>query len=197
MSPALWHRYSDTAPDAYDDAAGFERTTIFGREDSLAGVPLRVDCGEGDPFHPASRDFVRGLVPRPAGGFSRGARHRVLAAGGAEAAVVPGRGTQRLGRGDQPAGTVRTREERQRRASKPPGMLPELPAPLRSHTRRSSERAATRGLARWSGSAVGLRFPASRRSRSDRHETTATDLENPLETRRKSHIEVSFEWLFD
>lgn len=72
MSPALWHRYDDTSPGAFDDAADFARVTVFGREDTLAGVPLRVDCGEGDPFYPATRDFVHGLEPRPAGGFSRG-----------------------------------------------------------------------------------------------------------------------------
>lgn len=72
MSPALWHRYADTSPGAYDDAADFERVTIFGREDTLAGVPLRVDCGQGDPFYPATRDLVADLPQRPAGGFSRG-----------------------------------------------------------------------------------------------------------------------------
>ena len=33
MSPALWHRYADTSPGSYDDAADFGRVTIFGRED--------------------------------------------------------------------------------------------------------------------------------------------------------------------
>lgn len=72
MSPALWHRYADTSPGSYDDAADFARVTIFGREETLAGVPLRVDCGKGDPFYPATRDLVADLAPRPAGGFSRG-----------------------------------------------------------------------------------------------------------------------------
>lgn len=72
MSPALWHRYADTSPGSFDDAADFARVTIFGREDTLAGVPLRVDCGTGDPFCPATRDLVAGLARRPAGGFTRG-----------------------------------------------------------------------------------------------------------------------------
>ena len=72
MSPALWHRYDDTSPGSYDDAADFARETIFGHEDALAGVPLRVDCGRGDPFYPATRDLVSGLPERPAGGFGRG-----------------------------------------------------------------------------------------------------------------------------
>ncbi|GAA3524301.1 alpha/beta hydrolase [Nocardioides daeguensis] len=72
MSPALWHRYDDTSPGAFDDAADFARMTVFGRENTLADVPLRVDCGTGDPFYAATRDFVRDLPERPAGGFSRG-----------------------------------------------------------------------------------------------------------------------------
>lgn len=72
MSPALWHRYADTSPGAYDDADDFARVTIFGREGSLSGVPLRVDCGRGDPFYTATRDLVADLPTRPAGGFSRG-----------------------------------------------------------------------------------------------------------------------------
>lgn len=72
MSPALWHRYEDTSPGAYDDAADFARMTVFGRENTLAGVPLRVDCGTGDPFYAATRDFVRDLPERPGGGFTRG-----------------------------------------------------------------------------------------------------------------------------
>ncbi len=72
MSPALWHRYTDTAPGAYDDAASFAALTPFGREAELDGVPLRVDCGEGDPFYAATRDYVAGFSPRPAGGFTRG-----------------------------------------------------------------------------------------------------------------------------
>jgi hypothetical protein len=47
MSPALWHRYTDTAPGAFD------------------GIRVRIDCGEEDPFYAATRDYVRGFRVRP------------------------------------------------------------------------------------------------------------------------------------
>ncbi|SDK22217.1 S-formylglutathione hydrolase FrmB [Nocardioides sp. YR527] len=72
MSPALWHEFGDTRPGAYDDEDDFAEVTVFGREASLTDIPLRVDCGEGDPFYAATRDFVDLLDPRPAGGFTLG-----------------------------------------------------------------------------------------------------------------------------
>lgn len=72
MSPALWHRFADSAPGAFDDAADFDRSNVFGRQRELRGISLRIDCGEEDPFYPATRDYVRGLPQRPAGGFEPG-----------------------------------------------------------------------------------------------------------------------------
>lgn len=67
MSPALWHRYDDTAPGAYDGSADFERVTVMGRQAELDGIAVRVDCGKGDPFFNACRDYVEGFEQRPAG----------------------------------------------------------------------------------------------------------------------------------
>jgi pimeloyl-ACP methyl ester carboxylesterase len=72
-SPALWHEYEDSSQGAFDDAADFERSTVFGRQRRLEGIPVRIDCGKGDPFFPAVRDYVAGFVHRPAGGFQPGA----------------------------------------------------------------------------------------------------------------------------
>ncbi len=72
MSPALWHRYDDTAPGAYDDAADFERVTVMGRQSDLDGIAVRVDCGKGDPFFSACRDYVEGFERRPAGRLQLG-----------------------------------------------------------------------------------------------------------------------------
>lgn len=72
MSPALWHTYDDTAPGAYDDAADFRRTTVLGRQDDLAGIAVRVDCGKGDPFYATTRDYVEEFRDAPSGGFERG-----------------------------------------------------------------------------------------------------------------------------
>ena len=72
MSPALWHHFEDSTTGAFDDAADFERVTVFGRQRELDGIPLRIDCGEEDPFYPADRDYVESFPARPAGVFEPG-----------------------------------------------------------------------------------------------------------------------------
>lgn len=72
VSPALWHTAGEAAHIAFDGAADFAANTPFGHEAALAGIPLRIDCGTGDGFYPAVRDFVAGLTPRAAGGFTPG-----------------------------------------------------------------------------------------------------------------------------
>ena len=71
-SPALWHRFEDTAPGAFDDAEDFAAATVFGRQHNLTGIPVRIDCGKSDPFYEATRDYVSGFKRRPAGGFQPG-----------------------------------------------------------------------------------------------------------------------------
>jgi S-formylglutathione hydrolase FrmB len=71
MSPALWHDFDDTAPGAFDNAEDFATATVFGREYELDGIAVRIDCGEGDPFYAATRDYVEGL-DAPSGGFEPG-----------------------------------------------------------------------------------------------------------------------------
>lgn len=71
-SPALWREYDDTAPGAFDGAADLADATVFGRQASLDGIPVRIDCGEGDPFYAATRDYLRGFDVPPAGGFRPG-----------------------------------------------------------------------------------------------------------------------------
>lgn len=72
MSPALWRDFDDTAPGAYDDRADFDATTVMGRQRELDGIAVRVDCGEGDPFYAASKEYVDGFDRRPAGAFELG-----------------------------------------------------------------------------------------------------------------------------
>jgi enterochelin esterase-like enzyme len=72
-SPALWHHASDTPSGAFDDAADFAAHDVITARAKLTGIPLRIDCGEGDPFYPVTRDLVHELNPRPAGGFQAGA----------------------------------------------------------------------------------------------------------------------------
>ncbi|MCW2491843.1 MAG: hypothetical protein JWN47_1207 [Frankiales bacterium] len=72
-SPAIWHHAGDTPPGAFDDEQDFTQHAVFGRQSQLTGVAVRVDCGTGDGFYPAARDYARTLTPPPAGGFQPGA----------------------------------------------------------------------------------------------------------------------------
>ncbi|MBF4575608.1 esterase [Frondihabitans sp. VKM Ac-2883] len=71
-SPAIWHEASQAASIAFDGAADFAAHTVFGRQSSLDGIAVRVDCGTGDGFFPAARDYVAGFASPPAGGFEPG-----------------------------------------------------------------------------------------------------------------------------
>jgi dienelactone hydrolase len=71
-SPALWRRYPDSAPGAFDDEADFTRNAVLGRQRDLAGIPVRIDCGQSDPFYAVSRRYVRGFPRPPGGGFQPG-----------------------------------------------------------------------------------------------------------------------------
>jgi S-formylglutathione hydrolase FrmB len=71
-SPGLWHHAGDAPSGAFDSAGDFDAHTIFGRESQLAGIPLRIDCGESDSFAPATRDLRAAISPTPAGGLSPG-----------------------------------------------------------------------------------------------------------------------------
>lgn len=57
-SPALWRSYGDGVGDAFDDARDFAENDVFAGIDKLADTAVRVDCGRGDVFHPAARDFA-------------------------------------------------------------------------------------------------------------------------------------------
>lgn len=57
-SPALWSRARDTADGAFDDAADFSAHDVVGHAARLAGVPVRLACGDDDPFAPATHAFT-------------------------------------------------------------------------------------------------------------------------------------------
>lgn len=72
VSPALWRDAGDTPEGAFDDADDFAAHTVFGEQERLRHIPVRVDCGTSDPFYSATVDYVDGLSPDPAGGFEPG-----------------------------------------------------------------------------------------------------------------------------
>jgi len=45
---------------------------VLDHPERLAGVPLRIDCGRGDPFYPHVHDFVDALDPAPESSFGAG-----------------------------------------------------------------------------------------------------------------------------
>lgn len=72
MSPALWHAYADTSPGSFDDEADFRAMTVVGRQRDLTDVPVRVDCGQADPFYDVARENAGGFAEAPAGSFGPG-----------------------------------------------------------------------------------------------------------------------------
>jgi enterochelin esterase-like enzyme len=60
-SPALWTSFADSTPGSFDDEADWRRWGRLDRVDRLAGIPVRIDCGTGDPFAHAVRALARRL----------------------------------------------------------------------------------------------------------------------------------------
>ncbi len=71
VSPALWLSPGAAAPGAFDSADDWSANSVFGMP-ALASIPIRVDCGNSDPFYAATRQFVAALPNPPSGGFSPG-----------------------------------------------------------------------------------------------------------------------------
>jgi putative esterase len=74
-SPALWvtrGQQSSAVPDAFDSDADFARHDVIAGAQSLRGVPLRIDCGDADPFSSATSRLVSALPAAPQGGFDIG-----------------------------------------------------------------------------------------------------------------------------
>ena len=71
-SPAIWHRADQSATGAFDDAADFDAHQLWGRQEALDRIPLRIDCGASDGFAPITRELRASLHPTPAGGIQPG-----------------------------------------------------------------------------------------------------------------------------
>ena len=80
-SPALWANPDDASASGFADAAEYERYSVFHSQADLAGIPVRVDIGTGDPFYRDVQDYVDGFPNgRP--------RHEHLRAGRAHAGLL-------------------------------------------------------------------------------------------------------------
>ena len=71
VSPALWLSSGAAAPGAFDGPDDFAANSVFGMP-ALASIPIRVDCGDSDPFYDATKQFIAQLPNPPSGGFSPG-----------------------------------------------------------------------------------------------------------------------------
>jgi pimeloyl-ACP methyl ester carboxylesterase len=71
VSPALWLSSGAAAPGAFDGPDDFAANSVFGMP-ALGSIPVRVDCGDSDPFYAATKQFIAQLPHPPAGGFSPG-----------------------------------------------------------------------------------------------------------------------------
>jgi S-formylglutathione hydrolase FrmB len=62
-SAALWTQPGTSAAGAFDDREDFLAHDVFAgaRRTVLAGMPVRLDCGQSDPFVAANRAFSRAL----------------------------------------------------------------------------------------------------------------------------------------
>jgi S-formylglutathione hydrolase FrmB len=71
VSPALYQSFAGSTRGAFDSYDDWVRNSVFGLP-ALSSIPLRVDCGNGDRFAPATHQFIAQLRSQPAGGFSAG-----------------------------------------------------------------------------------------------------------------------------
>lgn len=71
LSPALWQRFEDAAPGAFDGPEDFDLNQVFGRRSGFRDVAVRIDCGRDDPFAEAAGELRAEL--RAAGGTQLGA----------------------------------------------------------------------------------------------------------------------------
>ena len=71
VSPALWTSYLTTDDGAFESSEDWADNTVFGQS-ALASIPIRVDCGTGDRFYAAARQFVAQLGRPVSGSFSPG-----------------------------------------------------------------------------------------------------------------------------
>jgi S-formylglutathione hydrolase FrmB len=76
-SPALWTSSGATAPGAFDGADDYAANSVWGLP-QLGSIPIRIDCGNSDPFYSATKQFIAQLPDPPAGGFSPGGHDGVF-----------------------------------------------------------------------------------------------------------------------
>ncbi len=77
-SPALWTDGDDASASGFRDAEEYAEFTVFGHQKELTGIPVRIDCGTGDPFYRATQEYVAGFPDghQPAAHYQPGAHNQ-------------------------------------------------------------------------------------------------------------------------
>ena len=70
-SAAVWRRPGDASAGSFDSAEDFRTHDVLAGLGRLAGLRVRVDCGDGDPFAATNRELLR-RIPGVAGGMRPG-----------------------------------------------------------------------------------------------------------------------------
>lgn len=77
VSPAVWRDPDDASRKGFADAAEYEKYSVMGDQEQLDGIPVRIDCGTGDPFYREVEAYVDRLedvhTDEVAGTFEPGA----------------------------------------------------------------------------------------------------------------------------
>jgi enterochelin esterase-like enzyme len=75
ISPAIWTSYAQANAanaGAYASAAAFDANDVITHTASLAGIPVRVASGYGDPFYPGVQALARALPHSAIVNFAKG-----------------------------------------------------------------------------------------------------------------------------
>ena len=60
-SPAVWRDPGDVRPDGFEDEEEYERYSVIGQQEALDGIPVRIDCGTGDPLYFEAEAYAEGF----------------------------------------------------------------------------------------------------------------------------------------
>jgi S-formylglutathione hydrolase FrmB len=88
-SPALWLTGGETPLGAFDDAEDFARHNVFAGRPKLAGIPVRIMCGQSDTFLPDTREFAKGVPDLVAADYPKGGHDPSLWRSTAVAQLTP------------------------------------------------------------------------------------------------------------
>lgn len=73
-SPAVFPSFHDAVtghPHTFDSEADWQRYGVWNRLSSMGQVPVRIDCGDADPFAPTARQLLT-RIPNATGAISSG-----------------------------------------------------------------------------------------------------------------------------